>query len=333
MTPGGIKRISTLFRPKSSKDSKPGRSKLQPLPDSPESPSPTPPFSSSSATSTFSRPGTAGSTTTTRRKKDKDKRHEEDLLGPASPLDEFAQPLTDRVVVVSGASRGIGLEFVKQLSQDPHTLVIALIRNPETAAKLVQLTSTQVVAIHADVTDEASLRAAASDVSKLAKGKVDMLINCAAVNTDPDKTLEEWDAEGLNLHLATNVTGPVLTTNAFLPLLRHSSQKPKKIINLTSGMASLTLNSPANPPSPSYAAYTISKCCLNAATRKYAVELGREGMLFVALSAGWVRTDMGGPDAPLSAQEAVSQLLRVIEGLKQEDNGKFLHINGEEIDF
>ncbi|KZO93817.1 NAD(P)-binding protein [Calocera viscosa TUFC12733] len=336
MAPGGIKRISTLFRSKShSKD--PSSSKkskhLQALPDEPEPPTPTTPTTATSTVNATSRRrGGRGGTRDTY----------EDLLGPVSPparssptqfLEEFDQPITDRVVVVTGASRGIGLEFVRQLSQDPRTLIIAVIRNPETASKLVQLTSTQVVAVHADVTDEASLKAAASDVARISKGKVDLLINCAAINTDAKRPLAEWDAEGLNAHLATNVTGAVSTINAFLPLLRKG--KEKRVINLTSGMSSLAYNDPhlGLDISPSFAAYTISKCCLNLATRKYAVEQGKEGFCFVALSAGWVRTDMGGPDAPLSPQEAVAQLIKVIDGLKLEDNGKFLHIDGEEIEF
>ncbi|KZT51701.1 NAD(P)-binding protein [Calocera cornea HHB12733] len=338
MAPGGIKRISTLFRSKShSKDpsSKKSSKHLQALPDEPEPPA-TP--------STFSSPSTISGPGGSRRRGGRTGTRDtyEDFLGPVSPptrssptqfLEEFDQPLTDRVVVVTGASRGIGLEFVRQLSQDPRTLIIAVIRNPETAAKLVQLTSTQVVAVHADITDEASLKAAASDVARISKGKVDLLINCAAVNTDAKRPLAEWDAEGLNQHLATNVTGPVSTINAFLPLLRKG--KEKRVINLTSGMSSLAYNDPhlGFEISPSYAAYSISKCCLNLATRKYAVEQGKEGFTFVALSAGWVRTDMGGPDAPLSAKEAVAQLIKVIDGLKPADNGKFMHIDGTEIEF
>jgi len=343
MAPGGIKRISTLFRSKShSKDpssKSKSKSHLQALPDEPEPPSPSLPGSASTVGSNSRRAGAKGPPVRTGSVAG---REYEDLLGPVSPparssptqfLEEFDQPLTDRVVVVTGASRGIGLEFVRQLSQDPHTLVIAIIRNPETASKLVQLTSTQVVAVHADMLDEGSLKAAASDVARISKGKVDLLINCAAVNTDAKRSLAEWDAEGINVHLATNVTGPVSTINAFLPLLRKG--KEKRVINLTSGMSSLAYNDPhlGFDISPSYAAYSISKCCLNLATRKYAVEQGKEGFVFVALSAGWVRTDMGGPDAPLSPQEAVSQLLKVIDNLKPADNGKFLHIDGEEIEF
>ncbi|KAH9895818.1 NAD(P)-binding protein [Cubamyces lactineus] len=197
--------------------------------------------------------------------------------------------------VITGASRGIGLEFVTQLSKDPNNTVFGLVRNPQTATKLLELQKSRpnVHVFKADITDVPALKAAAAEVGKVTGGSLDYLINNAALlsnerigltlTTYPDEKVLEED---LVDSFRTNVVGVVHTVNAFLPLLRKGTAK--KVITLSTGLAALDVT--LGTGFAVHVPYSVSKAALNQAVAKYAAELRDEGFVFLAISPGVVDT-------------------------------------------
>ncbi|KAI0753730.1 NAD-P-binding protein [Fomes fomentarius] len=198
---------------------------------------------------------------------------------------------------VIGASRGIGLEFVRQLANRPNTTVFAVVRNTRTSAHLASAVqySNNVHVVEADVSDYGSLKHAAKQVSEITSGTLDCLIHNAAL-MDYKATykgygdyadMEELDAEFITAY-KVNTLGVIHGISAFLPLLRASSASPKKIVVISSagadhkfvnllGMADTT-------------AYGITKAAAVVATSKWAVQLKDEGFVVVSLLPGLVDT-------------------------------------------
>ena len=200
----------------------------------------------------------------------------------------------DRIALVTGATRGIGLETVRQLAASGvHTLLAGRDRARAVEAALaLQAEGLPVEAIALDVTDEASISAAADEVSRR-HGHLDILVNNAGIfRDDPDKapsaqTLQVWRDT-----FDTNLFGVVATTQAFLPLLHRSSAG--RIVNLSSSLASLALHN--DPQSAIYAfkvpAYDASKTAVNAWTVHLAYELRDTAIKVSAVDPGSVKTDM-----------------------------------------
>ncbi|KAI8995220.1 short-chain dehydrogenases/reductase [Trametes punicea] len=198
--------------------------------------------------------------------------------------------------VVTGASRGIGLEFVNQFTRDTTTIVFGLVRNPQSSRKLLELQKSRpnLHVLKADITDVPSLKAAAAKVAKGTGGWLDCLINNAAKvynNSGPGLTLTTYTdekvlEEDLMDMFRINVIGVIHTINAFLPLLRAGTAK--KVIALSSGIADndLTLKAGIVIQAP----YGISKAGLNVVIAKYAAELRPEGFTFLSLSPELVNT-------------------------------------------
>jgi len=205
--------------------------------------------------------------------------------------------------VVTGASRGIGLEFIRQLSTNPDNLVIGLVRNvPDTLARLddEDTTTSRRKNLHilpADLTSPSSLSKAAEALAKLlpSDSGLDNLIGNAALIAENTalKTLTSADPEVLLKDLddswTVNVVGNVHLVNTFLPLLRRSTNTKKKVVAIiSSGMADLDL---INTSKVAYGApYSMSKAALNVAVAKYNAELADQGFLFMAISPGVVDT-------------------------------------------
>ena len=221
--------------------------------------------------------------------------------------------MKDQTVVVTGANRGLGLELCRQL-RAAGARVIATARDPEKATELDGL---GVRALPLDVTDDASVRELARDLGDAA---VDVLINNAGRGGAGQGIAELDFAEAAHM-LDVNSLGPLRVTQALLPhLLRGTA---RKIVHVTSNMGSL-----ANNVQGGYYAYRASKTALNMFHLTLARELAGKGFTCVALHPGWVRTDMGGANAPLAAEESVRGMLRVISGLSRQANGAFLDYTG-----
>ena len=233
---------------------------------------------------------------------------------------------------MTGASRGLGLEFVRQYASDGAS-VIACCRAPEKAEQLTALakTSKHVRILALDVTDPQSL---ASLVTRLKDEPLDILINNAGIysgvtgKTQPgveDRSQEFGSIDGAAFLkvLHANTVSPVLVTEALTPLLEKG--KGRKAIIITSKMGSIA------DMGGSYIAYRTSKAAVNAAARVMALALRPKGIALLNLHPGWVRTDMGGPDAPLSPEQSVRGMRKVIENMSLKQSGQFFAFDGQPI--
>ncbi len=230
--------------------------------------------------------------------------------------------MTSMRYVITGASRGIGLEFVQQLLRRGDT-VDAGVRSQEGARRLEPLAreSGSRLRIHAlDVEDAASIRSFAADVCA---APVDVLINNAGV-LGQWCALQDVDWADMTRAFAINALGPLRITAALLPALRQGTAR--KVAHVSSRMGSIASNTEGG----AYA-YRMSKAALNAGVRSLAHDLRAEGFVTVMLHPGWVQTDMGGPDATLPTPDSVRGMLRVIDGLGPEHSGRFFDYQGQEV--
>ena len=220
--------------------------------------------------------------------------------------------------LVTGANRGIGLELARQLAERGDT-VIATARAPESASELNGLGGNMRV----EALDVESPKSISALARRLKGAAVDLLIHNAAVGV-AGPAVEEVTAEDLESHFRVNAIGPLLLTQALLPNLR-ASENPR-IVAISSGLGSISENS-----SGGWVAYRVSKVALHQLMRTLAAELGKEKMIFALVSPGWVRTRMGGQSAPLSPEESVRAVLKVVDRLAQKDSGRFFNERGREI--
>ena len=228
-----------------------------------------------------------------------------------------------RRVLVTGASRGIGLEYARQWI-DAGARVFALARDPEGSDGLMALASRHagsLMPVRCDVADDASVAAARRRVGEETDG-LEILINNAGV-MGSHEDLEALDLDLVRRTFEVNTVGPIRVTRAFLDLLM-AGQRPRRIVNMTSLMGSIDDNRSGD----AYA-YRMSKAALNMATRSMAVDLSRNGIVAVVLHPGWVRTAMGGKSAPTPVEEAVASLVRTIESLDMDHSGGFFDRDGQ----
>jgi NAD(P)-dependent dehydrogenase (short-subunit alcohol dehydrogenase family) len=199
-----------------------------------------------------------------------------------------------RVAVVTGANRGIGREVVRQLAVD-HGFVVVLGSRDRTrgeqAARDLDRSGGRVRAQQLDVADPASVRAAADHVRQTL-GRVDVVVNNAAVDYDTDARAVTADLDRVRRDLDTNLFGAWQMVQAFLPLLRVSAHP--RVVNVSSESGSISHMSGGTP------AYAVSKAALNALTRLLAGELRRHRVLVNAVCPGWTDTDMGQGGRPVS---------------------------------
>lgn len=219
-------------------------------------------------------------------------------------------------VVITGANRGLGLEFARQFAAAGYD-VIGTARRPDAADELRGL---GVRIVRLDVADSKSVAQFAAEVGER---PVDILINNAGIGSRVQK-LADVDLEAVERIMQVNCLGPMRVTQALLPSLRRGDRK--LVVNITSGLGSIERNTRGG-----YYGYRESKAALNMFTRTLAAELRPEGFTCVAVRPGWVRTDMGGPNAPLSPQESIRGMISVMGRLTPEASGRFLSHNGQEI--
>jgi len=198
--------------------------------------------------------------------------------------------------LVTGASRGIGFEFARQLSVDPNNTVIALVRDKAGTQKRFaeELDRTNLHVVQADITDYSTLEASVGEVSKLVNGSLDYIIaNAGLISSwsayDPLSVLGQ-DPVGLEQDLLdlfkTNVVGNIHLFNLYLPLIRNG--RAKKVITISSGFADneLTKNYSIDLSAP----YSISKAAMNTAVAKFDARHAEDGILFMAICPGTVDT-------------------------------------------
>ncbi len=190
-----------------------------------------------------------------------------------------------RVVVVTGANRGLGREVARQCAARGDTVVLGS-RDLAAGRRAAAEIGAGVLPVALDVTDPDGLAAAAQEVER-ALGRVDVLVNNAAVHYDTWQDAVDVDLAVVREAMDTNLLGAWQTTLAFLPLLRRSAHP--RVVMVSSEGGSLASMGGGTP------AYSVSKAALNALTRVLAGDLRRDRVLVNAVCPGWTATDMGGP--------------------------------------
>lgn len=219
-------------------------------------------------------------------------------------------------VLITGANRGIGLEFARQYAADGWN-VIATSRDAGKAGDLKAISGVQVEQL--EVTDDASVAALAN---KLKDVKIDVLLNNAGISGPRGFAIGEWDFKAWEEVLSVNAVAPLRVTQAFLPHVRASEKK--QVVFISTRMASITLNGGGS------AFYRSSKTALNMAVSCLALEVKDRGITCTVMHPGWVKTDMGGAGADITTSESVSGLRKVISGLDIAKTGRFFNYDGAE---
>lgn len=226
--------------------------------------------------------------------------------------------------LVTGANRGLGLEFTRQLLAQG-ARVIAACRHPGRASDLTALACAHPGHLHVlplDVAKPASVAELAREAAMLFE-HLDLLINNAGVLVAGER-FGSVSADNLDASFRSNAIGPLLLTQAFAPLLAQG--KNARVANLSSVMGSIAQTHEFRSPS-----YAVSKAALNMVTVQLAHALAAQGTTVVALHPGWARTDMGGAQATVEPREAVAGMLREIATLPQADSGAFRDWQGQAV--
>jgi NAD(P)-dependent dehydrogenase (short-subunit alcohol dehydrogenase family) len=213
-------------------------------------------------------------------------------------------------VLITGANRGIGLEFAKQCVARGDR-VVATARDP---GKATELAETGAKVVELDVASAASIEGL---LGRAGPEPIDILINNAGVSSKTP-TLESCTMEELERVLRINSIGPVLVSKALVARVRGGTKR--LIVNITSVLGSITRNDGG-----SYG-YRASKAGLNMLTSCMAREL--KDITCIAMHPGWVKTDMGGENAPLPVKLSVASMLGVMERATFKDSGSFLNYDG-----
>jgi NAD(P)-dependent dehydrogenase (short-subunit alcohol dehydrogenase family) len=208
----------------------------------------------------------------------------------------------ERVALVTGANRGLGLESSRQLLARGLRVALAGrdLAAAERARRELAAGSSDALAVRLDVTDRASIEAARRTISEQ-WGAVDVLINNAAVLLDEDADVLAIPAEHFRRTLDTNLLGVIEVCRVFVPSMAERGYG--RVVNVSSGAGQLSTMSTYAP------AYSISKAALNAFTRILAETYRRRGVLANVVDPGWVRTEMGGPSAPRSPEEGADTIV------------------------
>lgn len=231
-----------------------------------------------------------------------------------------------KTILATGASRGIGLEWTRQCLQRGHRL-IATCRNPAGAAELgdlLDLHPDRLEILPLEVEDESSVQAAFGQLDQRGEA-INLLFNNAGIMDWDD--FQSVSAASTEKIYKVNLVGALLVLRAALPCLRRADSPV--VVNVSSRLGSIALR--GGTQLGGAIAYQCSKAALNMLTKQASIDLAADGVTVVSQSPGWVRTDMGGDNAKYSVEESVANMLRHLENVGPEANGKFLGEEGEAI--
>uniref|UniRef100_A0A8C6Y361 C-factor-like n=1 Tax=Naja naja TaxID=35670 RepID=A0A8C6Y361_NAJNA len=251
------------------------------------------------------------------------------------------EQLNPHSVLVTGSNRGLGLEFIRQLVEkiNPPKWIFATCRDPAgpRAQDLRNLAAEhpQIVIITLDTDDPSSIKAAAAKATECLKGAgLNLLINNAGIVNR--STLETETPENMVATYRTNLIGPMIVVQVFLPLLRKAAQESPlegmscnkaAIVNISSEAGSIT--NVFEWQRTQSIAYRCSKSALNMLSKCQSLHLAKHEILCVALHPGWVATDMGGKEkAPLTAEQSLCGILNTLGCLSEKNTGTFLNWEG-----
>ncbi len=221
-----------------------------------------------------------------------------------------------KTALITGANRGIGYEVARQLGGKGFHIFVGA-RDPQNgreATETLKKTGAIATFVPLDVSDAQSIADGVHAISEVAD-HLDVLVNNAAVLLDEDVAITELSADTVNKSLQTNTLGPLLVTQAFLPLLSRSNAP--RVVNVSSGGGQLSEGMDTWAP-----AYCLSKTALNAVTSLFAAALPTVSINSVC--PGWVRTDMGGANATRSVAEGADTIVWLATDAPKDLSGKFL---------
>ena len=227
-----------------------------------------------------------------------------------------------KVALITGANRGIGWQTAKELCQRGCRVYIGT-RQAKTNGEAVADLDGDARWLSIDVADSQSIHAAADWLAG-AESQLDVLINNAGIYQDQDTNITTVTRSLLEKTFATNTFGPIEVSQAFLALLRKSSEA--RIINVSSGYGQLDGISPDVP------SYCLSKLTLNGVTLLLSAKLKQDGIAVNSVCPGWVRTDMGGSEATRSVEEGAAGIVWLASEAAHDWTGKFFR-DGKEINW
>lgn len=230
----------------------------------------------------------------------------------------------NRTICITGANRGLGLALAIEVLKAGDTLVSLSRHRPESAEIRGKVTHYTV-----DVTDEPSVKAAADEIAKKF-GKVDVFINNAAIYPMPlEQDLEKLTSEDLQgiIEMAkVNAFAPVLAARYFIPLLRKGNDK--LLVNISSEAGSISQCGRTEEYG-----YCMSKAALNMAVKILHNRYRKEGFRVFAVQPGWMRTDMGGPDACLGPEESAKAIMATLAKKNAATEDIFFDKDGNRLDW
>lgn len=225
-----------------------------------------------------------------------------------------------RIALVTGANQGIGLQIATDLAASGLTVLLAS-RNLDRGKSAARTIDGDVHPIQLDVTDEASIRTAVAQVEQQF-GRLDILVNNAAIsraNGQESETMQDYiqrsratliSVDEVRAIWETNVFGVLAVTQAFVPLLRKS--KGARIVNVSSGLGSLTINSTPHPHRATFnPGYGASKTALNAITVAFAIDLEAEGIKVNAVTPGFTSTALNNYEGTETVQQGAAEAVRI----------------------
>ncbi len=221
-----------------------------------------------------------------------------------------------KTIVITGANRGLGLELAREYARRGDS-IIAGVRNPAGAHELAAVAA-EVFAL--DTGNEVSIAAFGALVGQR---RVDVLINNAGIDArnlgarDDERDVLTLSSKNLLGQVRVNAVGPMLVTRALLGNLALSDAP--RVINMSSQIASMVVSAEMGRD----VGYAVSKAALNMITVKLATRLRDSGVVVVALHPGYLRTDMGGANAPMSPAESAISIAALVDGLNIGDTGAF----------
>ncbi|MFT5520658.1 MAG: NAD(P)-dependent dehydrogenase (short-subunit alcohol dehydrogenase family) [Enterobacterales bacterium] len=231
--------------------------------------------------------------------------------------------MTKFPILITGANRGLGLEMVKSYLNDNHQ-VIAACREPENATELSDLQSDHKQQLDIIALDVGSARQRQALSEKLAETPLDMLISNAGVYGSRNQIFGKIDEDAWLETFKINTVAPLILSQLLLPNLLKGNHKT--IAMLSSKMGSIDDNTYGR----AYI-YRSSKSALNSVVKSMSIDLKDDGVRVLALHPGWVRTDMGGADALIDAEESIAGLRQTMDRKDLSDSGRFFAYDGVEL--
>ena len=218
-----------------------------------------------------------------------------------------------KIALVTGGNRGIGREIVRQLAAKDFQVVLTA-RDPKTGAEAASAIKGEVICLALDVAEDQSIAQAADKFAKMSD-RLDVLVNNAAIYPDEGINILTVSRELLTKTFQTNTFGVIKMIQAFLPYLAQADHA--RVINLSSGYGELDGLSASVP------SYCLSKLTLNGATIMFDQVLRQRGIAVNSVCPGWVRTDMGGPNATKSVEEGADTTVWLATDAPDSLSGKF----------